>query len=38
MSDKNLFNCLKASIVAFLLLFFQPLFAQKNFDAITQYL
>lgn len=38
MSYKNSFNCLKASAVALLLLFFQPLLAQKNFDAVTQLL
>lgn len=36
MSYKTASNCLKASIIAVLLLFFQPLFAQKNFDALTQ--
>src|SRR5438270_6486879 len=38
MSYKSAFNCLKASTVILLLLFFQPLLAQKSFDAITQYL
>src|SRR6476469_4255966 len=38
MSYKTFSNCLKASAVALLLLFFQPLMAQKNFEAVTQYL
>lgn len=36
MSYKHLSNCLKASLIALFLLFFQPLIAQNNFDALTQ--
>lgn len=36
MSYETAFNCLKASTVAFLLLFFQPLTAQQKFQDLTQ--
>ena len=38
MSYKTTSNCLKASTVALLMLFFQPLVAQKNFNGLTQQL
>lgn len=36
MSYKTISNCLKASVIALLLLFFQPLSAQKAFNALSQ--